>query len=510
MHPRPVFATIRKKRARRAARNTATSTVLMALLFIAGCGGQDAAPAPPAPMDRIAPLDTGAATAPAPAPDPATVRMAQPTAIASIALPPWDGMDMDGSPFDLENQVSIGAPRPLEDFADLSPWLHFNPTARGTQVAALSVTSPEARGLRLGLQIDQLPPEATLRFYAPGVRETVQVSARDIAHLRQVNLDAGTAPDIARVYWSPEFGTEHTVLEIELPAAAAPAEVQIGLPRVSHFLRTMSESRQVPKRLTQSCAIDVSCTPENLEQGRATARIGFVNEDGEAGVCSGTLLNDRASSGTPYFLTAEHCMENQAWASTLEIDWFFRSASCGADTLDAVAQRQRGGAVLLYRVSADQDDVAFLRLNRQPPVGVVYAGSWLGEPMGPGEPLTDVHHGAGDAQSFSAVRLKNYCEKEGYAACEASPTEQANYLRVVSERGFLPGGASGSGLFRGIGGQRYLVGALSGAETAYDACDGSGKPLDAFTDPVPPGERIDYFSRFDRAYHQALHQWLAP
>lgn len=60
--------------------------------------------------------------------------------------------------------------------------------------------------------------------------------------------------------------------------------------------------------------------------------------------------------------------------------------------------------------------------------------------MTPGEPLTDVHHGAGDAQSFSAVRLKNYCEKEGYAACEASTTEQANYLRVVSERGFCPAG----------------------------------------------------------------------
>lgn len=508
---RPIaYPALRKKRTRRKAPSAAT--VLLATLLLASCGGQNDEPAPPVPMDRIEPLDTGTAAVPAPAPDPATARRAQASAITSLVLPPWDGLEENGEPYDVEKPVSIGAPRKLADFDDLGPWLRFNPTAQGTQVAALGVTSPRALGVRLGLRIDALPAGAVLRFYAPGVRETVRIGADEIERMRQVNLDAGTAPDIARVYWSPEFGTPQTVVEIEIPAAAVPAGVQIGLPRVSHFVRTMSASTQVPRRLTQGCAIDVPCTPEHLAQGRSVARISFVNELGEAGVCSGTLLNDGASSGTPYFLTAHHCVENQAWASTLELDWFFRSASCGADTLDAVAQRQHGGAVLLHSSDDDQDDVAFLRLNQPPPVGVVYAGSWFGEPTAPAEPLTDVHHGAGDAQSFAEVRLENYClrggEADGDAECADSPVERANYLRVRSQQGFLTGGSSGSGLFRGVAGQRYLVGALSAAETGYDACDGSGEPPSL--EPVPPGPRIDYFSRFDRAYHDALHQWLNP
>ena len=512
-HPKPGRIASRgllQRRLRVAVGVAATATLL------AGCGGGlDIGPiAPPTPTapERIEALDTGTPRLPAPAPDPASVRRAREVDTVRIVLPAWDGRDGDGDHFDGSNPVNIGAGRLVKGLSSLAAHLHFRPTAQGTQVAAVGITSPQAQGVRLGLQIAQLPAGSTLRFYTPGVDETVQVQASEIERIRQTNLDAGIAPDTARVYWSPEFGSAQTVLEVEIPAATSPAAVQLGLVRVSHFVRAMSESMAVPGTLTPSCAIDVQCTPENLEQGRSVARISFVNEVGDAGVCSGTLLNDSRASRTPYFFTAQHCLENQAWASTLVLDWFFRSAHCGAGTLDPVTQRQHGGAVLLHSSHADWDDVAFLRLNQPPPMGVVYAGSWWGAPTQPDAVLTDVHHGAGDAQSFSEVRLVNYCQRDGQGAvsgCQPRPEQDANYWRVASLRGFLAGGSSGSGLFRSVAGKRYLIGALSGAETGYAACDGSGPAMDVIPE-TPPGERIDYFTRLDKAYRSALHRWLTP
>lgn len=483
-----------------------TGIAVLAAALQAGCGGDIGTIdlSTPAARTHIEPFDTGTAHPPVPV-DPATMRKVPAADIAPIVLPLWDGRDIDGNPFDIEEPVNIGVGRAVTGFSSLATHLRFRATAQGTQVAAVGVTSPQALGVRLGLQIAQLPANSVLRFYTPNGRETVEISASEIARIRQANLDAGVAAQVANVYWSPEFGTEQTVMEVEIPASATPQEVQLGLSRVSHFLRTMSESMAVPGRLTQSCAIDVQCTPEHLEQGRSVARLSFVDDGGDAGVCSGTLINDSASSGTPYLFTAAHCLENQAWASTLVLDWFFRSASCSATTLDPLTQRQHGGGVLLYM--NDPNDVAFVRLNQAPPAGVVYAGSWFGTPPQIGARLTDVHHGAGDVQSFSEVQLKDYCLEgvSGPGGCEPQPVENAKYWFVSSLSGFLAGGSSGSGLFQHVAGKRYLIGALSGSETAYLACDGSG---DVPGMETPPGERLDYFSRFDSAYRTALHQWL--
>ena len=91
---------------------------------------------------------------------------------------------------------------------------------------------------------------------------------------------------------------------------------------------------------------------------------------GVAASARGTLLDDAdPATQIPYFLTAHHCVPDQARASSLETYWLYRSLACGGSVADA--QAVTGGAVLLY--TARPTDTSFLRLRRAPPAGVVFA-----------------------------------------------------------------------------------------------------------------------------------------
>ena len=117
-------------------------------------------------------------------------------------------------------------------------------------------------------------------------------------------------------------------------------------------------------------------------------RMIFVR-DAKTYLCSGTLLNDIQSSGTPYLLSANHCISTQVEASSIITDWFYRSATCNSGSVGAGAQRRMGGATLLYATAAT--DTSFMRLNDAPPPGVVYAGSYFGL-LDVGLSLASVHH----------------------------------------------------------------------------------------------------------------------
>ena len=61
----------------------------------------------------------------------------------------------------------------------------------------------------------------------------------------------------------------------------------------------------------ENCSVNINCSEGNnyQKQKRGVARIYCVNGD-FVGYCSGTLINNTAQDGTPYFLTAAHCASN--------------------------------------------------------------------------------------------------------------------------------------------------------------------------------------------------------
>jgi len=482
-------------------RPLARAAALCLLLSLSACGGGSDEPAPapaptpapapaPAPADRIEPFDPAllskaGTAAPAPVAVPsvpvgATITLPALAAVKSASAPP------PGAP------LQIGEGRGVDETAtaaQTAALLQWQPNDGGGQAAALRFVATGAQGLRLGVRVESLPAGSRLAFY--GTQGPVHtIDAAGLHALMQRNLDGGAQAPAARLYWSPGVAGEQVTLVIELPAQADTQAVRLSVPLLSHLTIAPGQEPPLAKASAGSCEMDVACSPEYVEQGRSVARLRFVQSDGNAYLCSGTLMNDMASSGTPYLLTAHHCISDQATASSLSTDWLLRAATCGSATPTPGYAQRTGGATLLYTSTAS--DTTLVRLNDSVPPGVVYAGSYFGTGAVPGTAISDVHHPEGDLQKISLGQLS------GYSICTANQclsTDRSigTFYAVQWQQGVVEPGSSGSGAFVTLGQHRYLIGQLFGGTSSCASPRGS-----------------DFFARFDLNYANALHQWLNP
>ena len=271
----------------------------------------------------------------------------------------------------------------------------------------------------------------------------------------------------------------------------------IAIPQVSHFFLSplAAQGGNVVLAISGSCELDVTCyTPLWSPESNATAKISFVDA-GSSFLCSGTLLNDMAASGTPYFLSANHCISKQTVASTLQSYWFYRSTACNSGTLYSGNRTLTGGATLLYASSVT--DTSFMKLLSAPPAGVMYA-AWDSTAPALGTAVTGVHHPGGDLQkiSFGSIQSFQDCTVPDPSSdtfnCSPATQASADYLSIVFTSGTTEPGSSGSGLFKGSSGTHYLIGQLYGGTSSCSNLSGEN----------------DY-GRFDVAYTTALHQWLS-
>ena len=131
----------------------------------------------------------------------------------------------------------------------------------GGQIAAISLTSPDALGLRLGVLVDQLPLTALLRFYAQGSEQVFEVSGQEIMETLARNRAAGDTSDEARTYWSPVIDGQEITVEIDLPAGVAPDEVMFSIPRVSHLVSSPLNPSALHTQIGDagSCHLDSMC-----------------------------------------------------------------------------------------------------------------------------------------------------------------------------------------------------------------------------------------------------------
>lgn len=371
--------------------------------------------------------------------------------------------------------------------------LHWRKSESGTQLAAISFTAQDAHGVRLGVLIGALPGSAMLRVYAQEKAGTVfQISGQEVLQIVQRNLDAGDRSEEGRTWWTPDVGSSEVTLEIELPADVPAGALDIAVPRVSHIFVPL-ELAQVPEVQTKinesnDCNLDATCYDTYANQRNAVARMVF-NKGGYTYLCTGTLMNDAGGSGTPYFLSADHCISSQTVASTLQTDWFYRSPTCNSRTLSNASTRRYGGATLLY--SSSSTDTSFLKLNDTPPAGAYFAGWDASSAAGnAGNAVIGLHHPQGDLLKFSmgSVISQASCTSMGGTQVSCSGVS-GNFYRVGWTKGTTEGGSSGSAIFGSDG--RYVIGTLYAGNAA---CGNTAT--------------YDFYGRFDVAYNAALKQWL--
>ena len=395
-----------------------------------------------------------------------------------------------------DDLIQIGAKRAVGAAASTtatSQLLHWAATAQGGQVAALSLVSNDAFGMRVGLQIDALPANATLRVYTEDFRDQAfETTAQQVLAQLQANAKAGDTSAAARTWWTPAVDGDMLTVEIELPAGVATSGVQVAVPSVLHIYENIftliddgAPRMQAKLNNADSCTLDSTCYDAYAKQRDAVARMHFVTDAGGF-LCTGTLLNDKASTGTPYFLTANHCIDTQTEASTLQTFWFYRTPSCNSTLLSSASKTLKGGAKLLHTQATP--DVTLLQLNDQPPAGAVFA-AWDTNAVAKGADVVGVHHPRGDLQKISfgkVVGTSNCTPGQGYYYCVANTAMTESFYRVQWSQGMTQGGSSGSGLF--VNGA--LTGVLSNGTASCTATGG-----------------VNNYSRLDQVF-PALKQWL--
>ncbi|WML87579.1 trypsin-like serine peptidase [Thiothrix subterranea] len=372
-------------------------------------------------------------------------------------------------------RVGVGRalPSSVSDTMDLNAWQWT--TVSGGKVAHFSVTSTGAVRVRAQVQIGNFPAGAELRFYSP--TNLAQVFAADAA-----------AHSLA---WSPTVEGDTLGMEVFLPTGVTPQQVELALPQLSHLVVDPASSQlksSIVKEEYASCQQDIACaSPAWQETGKAVARYVFTEADGLSYLCSGTVLADNdVYTQVPYFFTAAHCVDNQQAASTMDLFWLYANATCGG-TNSSFTQTTGGAQLLMSKTALD---TTFVRLNKNPPTGVLMSG-WTNTPLTSNQAVTGIHHGLGSPKKYAMGNFQAHMRMEtlngGYSVI---PDTNGDFSSVQWHTGITAPGSSGSGIWVEQGGKHYLNGSLLGGSSDC-------------ANPAAPDE----YSRFERTW-PLISSWL--
>lgn len=224
-----------------------------------------------------------------------------------------------------------------------------------------------------------------------------------------------------------------------------------------------------------ACNINVNC-PEGDDWQVENQSVALIVSGGFA-ACSGALVNNTNNDGTPYFLTANHCLGSpNSWT------YYFNheSATCSGST--GPTNNSISGGTLL--VADGGSDVALIELSSTPPSswGVEYAG-WDAS-SATHTSAVGIHHPSGD--------VKKICFEDDAPYQSSTGGAQVWWIDAW-ELGVTEPGSSGSPLFNQ---DHRIIGQLYGGAAA---CSGS----------VNNGA-YDFYGRFDVSWGLGVSQYLDP
>ncbi|MCG3164252.1 MAG: hypothetical protein POELPBGB_00006 [Bacteroidia bacterium] len=200
-----------------------------------------------------------------------------------------------------------------------------------------------------------------------------------------------------------------------------------------------------------SCNNDVNCPGwEDWQDDKRSVGVMMTNSNIGSAFCTGTMVVDVPQSGTPYFLTANHCMGGNPGTWVFRFNWEHttcnQSATPTAQTLSGATQRATWAT----------SDFALLELNTTPPANYnVYYAGWTNDGVAATQ-STGIHHPSGDVKKIS--RDEDDLTSTGWGGPGSSHWNVPSWDDGVTEPG-----SSGSGLWDQ---NHRLVGQLHGGASA--------------------------------------------
>jgi len=241
--------------------------------------------------------------------------------------------------------------------------------------------------------------------------------------------------------------------------------------------------------------LDINCYPQHTDwalQKQAVCRMTFY-ENGNGYYCSGSLINNTKNDGTPFFLTAHHCIDTIPGALSLVCYFNYESAYCNGPIVNS-NQTLSGSSLLATYASSD---FTLLKLNQVPPANYnPFFEGWDASGR-TSKNATGIHHPEGLEKCISISNSSpttynqsiDWYDDQGHIQNTTPPN---THWEIIFNQGPVEGGSSGSPIFDD---NKRAIGQLHGG-------DNSG--LDNFYG------KLSVSWNSGRPYTEQLAHWLDP
>ena len=319
-------------------------------------------------------------------------------------------------------------------------------TPDGLHVWRYRIAAERALSINLGFSQFRLPRSAKLYLFGENGKYQIRpFTAAD-------NKPHGEL-------WTPIVRGDSLVLELVV-AESERERVELEVASVNYGYRGFFEPAG-PR--SGACNVDVVC-PEGDDWPSQISSVAVISTGGGT-FCSGFMVNNVRSDGTPYFMTADHCGIGPGNAASLVTYWNYQNSTCrtpgsgasggpGDGTLD---QFNTGST---FRAARSASDFVLVEMDNPPdPAWNVGFAGW----------------DARDVITDSAIAIHHPNTDEKRISFEFEPTSITSYLSNISDPnathirvedwdvGTTEGGSSGSPLFSPEG---RVIGQLHGGFAA--------------------------------------------
>lgn len=211
-----------------------------------------------------------------------------------------------------------------------------------------------------------------------------------------------------------------------------------------------------------SCNVNINCPTGDDWQNhkRGIVRMLRIFDEG-VGWCTGSLINNTNEDGTPYLLSAFHCIAG--FTPQLELwrfDFNYEAAGCSNPTEEPSYQSLLG---CQYRAGREQTDFLLLELEDDIPSSYnAFYNGWNREDTFVPSSATGIHHARGDIKKISIDNDPAIIFNNSIMWSNGVTTPPNHHFRLELDEGTIEDGSSGSPLFDQNG---WITGQLHGGNT---------------------------------------------
>ncbi|MBN2779027.1 MAG: PKD domain-containing protein [Bacteroidales bacterium] len=287
-------------------------------------------------------------------------------------------------------------------------------------------------------------------------------------------FDHRTNPTNSSYFSTQMIQGEITNLELVIQSDVNPDEIALEIEAVMYnyrsvdqFIGQYKDGKPTGFGDSGACNVNINC-PEGdnwQTEKKGVAEI-FVIQGAGGGFCSGSLVNNTAQDGTPYFLTADHCGGDATAAEFAQWQFYFHfeSANCSNPGTEPAYETITGSEFRARGPMTGGTDFLLLELNTtQANLAAIdaYYNGW-DRSTTPSAAGVCIHHPSGDIKKISTYTAA--LTIESYPGCQANSHWHANWVETATSWGITEGGSSGSPLFKGA--NKLIVGTETGGASA--------------------------------------------